>query len=170
MSWDHLICFSNLVLENWKKVNDKPVCFGAKDDSYGNFSIKEAGLINTFKLVHRSGAVRCSPNYPASYWGCTVKRSLGSKMLATVLTYKNKTALLLADYTRKTSSCGFKYHTYSLNGITVDSKELVFNQLPHQLSVSFGQEFQIWYAEDLNDCTEQDNSGETCADVYARYD
>ena len=91
-------------------------------------------------------------------------------MLATVLTYKNKTALLLADYTRKTDGCGFKYHAYSLNGIAVNSKELVFNQLPHQLSVLIGQEFQIWYAEDLNDCAEHNNSGETCADVYARYD
>ena len=91
-------------------------------------------------------------------------------MLATVLTYKNKTALLLADYTRNDNACGFRYHTYSLDGIGVNSKELVFNQLSHQLPVFIDQEFQIWYAEDLNDCYEQDNSGETCADVYAWYD
>lgn len=91
-------------------------------------------------------------------------------MLATVITYKNKTALLLADYSRNNNGCGYRYHTYSLNGIGIKSKELVFNQLSHQLPVFIGQEFQIWYAEDLNDCTEGDNSGETCADVYAWYD
>ena len=152
-----------------KKVSDKPVCFGAKDDSYGNFNIKEGGLINTFKLVHRSGAVRCGGALPASYWGCPVQ-SFGSKTLTTVLTYKNKTALLLADYSRNNHGCGLKYYTYSLNGIGVNSKELVFNQLSHQLPVFIGQEFQIWYAEDLTDCSEHDNSGETCADVFAWYD
>ena len=58
---------------------------------------------------------------------------------------------------------------YSLEGTDVNSPELVFNQLLPPLNVSLGQKFQIWYAEDLVDCFELDNSGQTCVDVYAWY-
>ncbi len=86
----------------------------------------------------------------------------------TVITYPSKTALVLADYLRDDSRCT-KYYTYQIAGIGVNSKELVFNKLPTSLPVSVGQEFQIWYGQDLNDCTEGNNAGMTCADVYAWY-
>ena len=156
------------ISENWKKINDGPVCFGAKDDSYGNFSIKENGLINTFKLVHRSGSLKCHPSLPATYWGCSSER-YGEKRFNTVITDNVMVALSLADYSRDSRLCGYKYYSYQLDGIHVNSTELVYNMLSPQLSVSVGQEFHIWYGEDLTDCDQDDNSGKTCADVYAWY-
>ena len=92
-------------------------------------------------------------------------------MLLTVITYPNKTALLLADYFTRDHSAKREvtYYSYQLAGIGVNSTELVFKKLPTPLSVSIGQEFQIWYGQDLTDCSEYNNAGQTCADVYAWY-
>ncbi|KAL9970877.1 hypothetical protein ACROYT_G023330 [Oculina patagonica] len=152
--------------QSWKKINNNPVCFGARRDTYGTFNIKENGLVHTFKLVHKSGSLRCNPDAPASYWGCD-NTWYGDKRLLTVITHPNKTALLLADYLRGSSSC--KYYSYQIAGIGVNSPELVFNKLPTPMSVSVDQEFHIWYGQDLKECSEDNNSGETCADVYAWY-
>ena len=130
--------------------------------------MRENGSIYTFKLVHRNGSLRCSPNLPASYWGCDYNL-FGDNRLTTVITYPNKTALPIAEYTRDDHSCGARYHNYHIDGFDVNSKKLVFNNLSPPLSVSIGQIFLIWFGEDLHDCTEDDNSGETCADVYAWY-
>ncbi|XP_078374751.1 uncharacterized protein LOC144658233 isoform X1 [Oculina patagonica] len=157
-----------LCSENWKKINDVPVCFGARDETYGTFHIKESGLVYTFKLVHRSGSLSCTTDYPPSYWGCD-HPNLEDKRLLTVITYPKKKALLLADYLRDVSGCRSRYYSYQIAGINVKSTELVFNKLPTPLSVSVGQEFHIWYGQDLTDCTEDNNAGQTCADVYAWY-
>ena len=49
---------SKFFSENWKKINTDPVCFGARDDSYGAFRLKRVGLsihlnsfISTVQLV-----------------------------------------------------------------------------------------------------------------------
>lgn len=157
------------ISENWKKINDDPVCFGAKDDSYGTFSIKENGLINTFKLVHRNGSLKCYPSLPATYWGCPSEKYYGEKRFNTVISDNSMAALSIADYSRDSNLCGYKYYSYQLDGMHLNSPELVFNMLSPAMSVSAGQEFHIWYGEDLTDCNEDSNSGETCTDVYAWY-
>lgn len=151
-------------------MNSDPVCFGARGDKYGTFSIKERGFVYTFKLVHKNGSLQCTPWNPPSYWGCT-HHGFGDKNLVTVVTYTNRTALLLADYLKFVSQSGGKcrYYSYQLDGVNVNSTELVFNNLPSPLPVSFGQEFQIWYGPDLFDCAEHDNTGQTCANVFAWY-
>ena len=149
--------------ENWKKINTDPVCFGARDDSYGAFNIRESGVIYTFKLVHLSGSVKCNRKDPPSYWGCD-NPSRGDTRLQTVITFKNSSALLLADYREK--GC---HYSYKIEGVGVNETELRFNNLPSPISVSVGDEFQIWYGQDLNNCSEDNNSGQTCADVYAWY-
>jgi len=113
--------------------------------------------------------LKCHPLLPASYWGCPNEEYFGEKMFITVITDNNMTALSLADYLRDNTKCGYKYYSYQLDGMHVNSSELVFNLLSPQLSVSVDQEFHIWYGEDLTGCGEYDNSGETCADVYAWY-
>ena len=148
--------------ENWKKINTGPVCFGARDDSYGAFNITESGVIRTFKLVHLSGSIRCNHVDPPCYWGCD-NPWFGDTRLQTVLTFKNRSALLLADYRK---NCG---HSYKIEGVGVNETELRFNNLPSPISVSVGDEFQIWYGQDLTYCSEGNNSGQTCADVYAWY-
>ena len=64
------------------------------------------------------------------------------------------------------SNAESKLYTYQLDGADVNSPTLVFNFLPMPLVVSVGQ---IWYAHDLVGSTENNNHGETCADVYALY-
>ena len=157
-------CFFVFFSENWKKINTDPVCFGTRDDSYGAFNIRESGVIHTFKLVHRSGSVRCNPHFQTTYWGCD-HPSLGYTNLLTIITFKNRSSLLLADYRNK--DC---HYLYKIEGVGVNDAELRFNNLPSPISVSAGKEFQIWYGQDLTNCYESDNSGQTCADVYAWYE
>ena len=158
---------SNFFPENWKKINTDPVCFGAKDDSYGTFIITESGVIYTFKLVHLSGSVSCNPKYPSSYWGCE-HNYYDEERLLTLITFQNRSVLLLAHY-RRTQNNMCTYYSYKIEGVGVNETELRFNNLPSPISVSVGQEFQLWYLADLKNCFEFDNSGQTCADVYALY-
>ena len=62
-----------------------------------------------------------------------------------------------------------KNHFYILNGTTHKSPELVYNDLPIQVSVSRNQELQIWYTQDWVDWSEDNNNGTACVDVYAWY-
>ena len=162
------VCICIFISEIWKKINDAFVCFGGRDDNYGSFTIKESGLIYTLKLVHRSGSLICTLNDPASFWGCD-RPSYKTQRLHTVITYPNRTALLLANYYKGGNNCKARYYSYSIAGIGVNSTELVFNKMSIPLSVINGQEFQIWFGEDLIGCSEYDNVGQTCSDVYAWY-
>ena len=152
-------------LSDWKKINHKTVCYGAKN-SHGGFRITRPGLIHTFKLVHRRGSLKCAQHIPATFWGCT-HHTFRDQTLSTVITYKNNSVLPLAEY-RQDHKCA-KY-SYKIEGIDVNSTELLFNHLPSPISVSNRQVFKIWYNEALlrNDCA-KDNSGEICVDIYALY-
>ncbi|CAH3107648.1 unnamed protein product, partial [Porites lobata] len=152
--------------ENWKKVNNDRVCFGARGDSYGAFNIIESGLIYTFKLAHLNGNIRCSEDVAASHWGCT-HESYGDKQLGTIITFKNKTALQLAEY--RGDGIGCAYYSYKLDGVGVNAPILAFNNMSSPLAVSAGQEFRIWFGGDLHNCGESNNSGQTCVDVFAWY-
>ena len=110
----------------------------------------------------------CHPDYKMNNWGCAHPWFKENQLL-TVITYPNRYALLIANYLRSDAFCGYKYYAYQLEGTDVDSPELVFNPLLHPLSVTVGQKFQIWYGEDLTDCTGNNNKGKTCVDVYGWY-
>ena len=150
--------------ENWKKINACPICFGARDESYGAFNITESGIIYTFELVHLNGSVSCNRKFPPSYWGC-VHPYFGEERLLSTITFKNRSLLFLADY-KKT---GCDYH-YKIKGVRVNETNLRFNILPSPISVFVGEEFQIWFTQDLMNCSEHNNGGQTCADVYALYE
>ena len=54
----------------WSKVNkDRPVCFGAKNNSYGKFDLHTSGGIAALKLTHISGAVSSGRNNRGANWG-----------------------------------------------------------------------------------------------------
>ncbi|XP_078373999.1 uncharacterized protein LOC144658644 [Oculina patagonica] len=152
--------------DNWKKINIEPACFGAKDDNYGAFVIQEKGQIHTFKLVHISGSLQCNEQHASTYWGC-LNMKFGMNNLMTLITYMNRTVLPLAEYVLVSNTPAYGYH---LDTADVNSETLVFNYLPISLTVSVGQQFQIWYSQDLANHSENNNSGETCTDVYALYD
>ncbi|KAL9958341.1 hypothetical protein ACROYT_G035346 [Oculina patagonica] len=151
--------------ESWQKINAEPVCFGARGNKYGAFNITKSGLLKTMKLIHKSGSVKCNPNFSASYWGCRNLAAYGNNALLTIITNANKEAVLPPAGDLQ-SSCG-KNHFYRLDGTSHTSTELVFRNLSNQLSVSRNQELQIWYGQDWTDCSEDNNSGTTCVDVYA---
>ena len=159
------VCFLIFLSENSKKINNESVCYKAKD-SHGSFRITKQGLIHTFKLVHRRGSLKCDPKTPATFWGCTHSSFL-DQTLSTVITYENKSVLPLAEY----GDVGCSKYSYKIEGIDVNSTELLFNRLPSPISVSNRQVFKIWYNEALlsrKDCA-RDNTGEICVDVYALY-
>ena len=49
------------------KLNSDPVCFGTKDDAYGEFQALKGGKLRKVKLVHLYGYVTCAKPSPI-YW------------------------------------------------------------------------------------------------------
>lgn len=143
----------------WIKLNENGrVCFGAKNDSYGSFTIPPIGYgyLKALKLVYRSGYVTCKRTpVLGSHWGCEE-----DSKIATIVTDKQNKVQFPQDYTRS---------AYILPGFHKNSSELVFSALFSPLFVREGMEFRIWYGEDHKDGIEADNSGSTCADVYGFY-
>ena len=140
----------------WLKVNTKEVCFGARGNSYGAFFMPKNGDISSFKLVHLRGRISCDADKNRfSKWGCEV----GDHLWTYLTNADNKVV--------------FRYMSgnmfYRLSGIWSNSTELTFNSFTVPMRVSTGQEFRVWYSEDLKDVSEHDNEGETCMDIYALY-
>ena len=156
-------------LDAWQKINTDPVCFGARDNNYGAFSITKTGRVKTMKLVHKSGSIRCNPDDPESYWGCPFTPY--GNTLMTIIANANKKALLppSGDFIELHGVCNNKLHSYSLEGTGHKSPELVFRNLSSPMSFSRNQQLQIWYGQDWIDCSEHNNNGKTCVDVYALY-
>ena len=139
----------------WSKVNFYgPVCFGARNDSYGNFTVQVTGKAINAKLVHVSGSVANSKKHEGN-WGNPGKK------IRTVITTAGNDIILPSNYT--------SHDAYTLEGYTSTSPELVFPNASQPGLVTRGQEFRIWFVEDLGDYSEQDNSGESCADVFLFY-
>ena len=160
------------LLAAWQKINTDPVCFGARDNKYGAFNMTKTGRVKTMKLIHKSGSLRCNRVDNDSYWGCA-NNNYANKMM-TIITKANGEAFLppaedLEGRNIKNKTCFNKKHCYSLKGFGHKSPELVLPNPPSPLSLSRGQELQIWYGQDWINCSEENNSGSTCVDVYAWY-
>ncbi|KAL9975389.1 hypothetical protein ACROYT_G012545 [Oculina patagonica] len=141
----------------WIKLNNGEVCFGAKDDAYGNFTMTTNGILSTLKLVYISGFVTCNNvTWPyGSHWACKKGPNI-----ATIVTNMNDQVIFPQNY---------KNVEYLLPGYHANSSELVFNLLSPPLRVAAGDEYRVWYHEDFKNGTELDNDGHTCIDVYALY-
>ena len=156
------------LLDVWQKLNTDPVCFGARDNKYGAFNMTKTGRVKTMKLVHKSGSVRCNPKYGDSFWGCTNPVFPSSKQFMTIITNNKGEALLPPVETLKDGYCS-KNYCYDRGQIGHKSPVLDYRNLSSALSLSRGQELQIWYGQDWIDCSEDNNSGTTCVDVYVWY-
>ena len=158
---------------HWKQMTTSPVCFGASADSFGRFVTPIAGDLLTFKLIHQSGSVEClaySFFKSASYWGCTFPTVPQGHQLGTIITNSQSERLLPKDdyFFLEGSPCN--NHYYGLLGQTANSPELLFDNFSTPLHVSVGQEFQIWFGEDLNKCWHEDNGlGKTCVLVLGLF-
>ncbi|XP_067030111.1 uncharacterized protein [Acropora muricata] len=151
----------------WQKINYDPVCFGARDDTYGSLNLTKTGFVKAMKLIHRNGSIRCNRKTKTTYWSCSNAR-YGNNSFMTIITNAKRQALLPSENDLKTVA-GYKNHFYVLNGIRQGSSELVLGNLSKPLRLSKDQELQIWYGQDWVNSGEEDNSGKTCADIFAWY-
>ena len=92
----------------------------------------------------------------------------GKNSFMTIITNANRQALLPSNKDLKTVA-GNRDHFYVLEGIQQGSSELVLDNLSKPLRLSKDQELQIWYGQDWINSGEEDNSGTTCADIFAWY-
>ena len=154
--------------DHWKQMTTYPVCFGASADSFGHFVTPISGHLLKFKLIHQNGSVECAAG-SSSHWGCTYPEMPQDHRLGTIITNSQSVRLLPKDYYfLKGVPC--RSHFYGLPGQTVDSPELLFDNFSTPLNVSLGEEFQIWFTEDLYKCGYADNGlGKTCVLVFGLF-
>ena len=160
-----------LFADVWQKVNNNPVCFGARDDTFGAFNVTKSGLVKSIKLVHRSGSVKCHPDYPPSFWSCSNVKSdkFGNNTFMTIITNSNKQVLFPPKEKLTIESCNNVAFAYILEGVNQVSPELILGNLSRPLSLLKDQQLQIWYGQDWVDCSEDNNSGTTCVEIFAWY-
>lgn len=160
----HLFFFP---LGGWLKLNDAPVCIGAKNDAFGKFFFNDScitteAMFVCFKLIHRSGMVRCTNDVSAnSKWGCNVSN------------FECALGIVLSDETNnvifpKKRLVKFLNDTLFYENPPFDGQSKAILTCDYTSPVCFlpGQELRLWYAEDLRNQSEADNSGEVCVDVY----
>jgi len=139
--------------DGWK-LQQSNVCFGARDNQFGAFTMKQSGTLVGIKLVHKSGFVACKSGAARkSNWGC------GGGPVSIAVT-DDEDAMIFPD---KAGRGGW----ITVLGYNSKSKDLVLNKPAKPFSVDAGTEMKLWYGEDFTDSTEGDNSGRSCADVYA---
>ena len=142
----------------WRKLNSVPVCFGAKNNQFGRFQVEVGGSIQAVKMVHASGQVSCAKHQVSwSNWGCDGQHRV--PYIAVFLTDASNTILLPIHQTTP----------YIIPGYDAKSTEIVFIGFPTPLHLSSDKELRLWYWEDLEDRSENDNSGTSCTDVFAKY-
>jgi len=125
------------------------------DNQFGLFWIPVSGALVAVRLNHVSGTVSCSRG-SKSFWGCGTLPSLES--IRIIITNSSDYALLPQK----------PQVFYTIPGYNSNSPQLVFPDFQPPLAVYSGQELRVWYSEDWKDVHEGDNSGLSCADVYAK--
>ena len=148
-------------VSGWFKINTEVVCFGARDNSYGKFRIHKAGKISAFKLAHRSGSVSCLPGADkGTNWGCSHESYIGQ--ICTHITDASNVVLV-------NNLDSSKHGCYQLPGFKPYSDEIELS-LSSPIGVRAGQEFRIWYGEDLKNKNDNDNPfHKSCVDAYGFY-
>jgi len=162
-----LILPSIAAMDPWVKLNSYPVCFGARKNTFGSFSVPYGGKITAVKLVHLSGYVTCDRRKFSywSFWGCG-KRPAVKDHVGVVIT--NSTSYIItpqSPFLKSTPPGKFS----NLPRFKSFSPEIIlprFSPFP----VISGEELRLWYGEDLVGFTEHDNDGRVCCNVYALYD
>lgn len=141
------------------------VCYGAKDDTPGKFTIKAEGLLVGLKLVHKSGSLFCSDSKRTSRWGCKLY-GISNNRIYTIVTDERK-EVVFPDSKIVNSKDGGFYFLPLFNGQTADNLVFVNTQKPAYAMK--GSKLSVWYGSDLYDFSESDNGGKHCIDVYATF-
>ncbi len=141
------------------------MCFGTRDTQYGDFSVSYGGKIAGFKLVHLSGYVTCGKRRVShySFWGCGDAGGVKNHVNVVITTSSNHVIVPPSEFFT------FGNGKWSeIPGYNSMSPEIVLPSFS-PYSVRSGDQFRLWYGEDLVNFTEHDNGGRVCADVYALY-
>jgi hypothetical protein len=102
--------------------------------------------------------------YPStrSNWGCAaVYRQRTDKLLTIITDNQNRKLLPQDEFIEN-----FERLEYNLPSFTSKSPEIVFKNFSTPLDVMAGQEFRIWYGQDLKKISVDNNEGTSCTDVY----
>ncbi|XP_057296701.1 uncharacterized protein LOC130625618 [Hydractinia symbiolongicarpus] len=146
-------CHCNV--DDWK-LQTTNVCFGARDDSYGNFTLRHTGTLKKLKLQH-TGETTLNCYVPGatgvSLWGCDYTNE---QEIWTAITDINNVIIFPNSNPKK---------YYYLSGYHGNSPYLEFDHI-NKPAIK-GDELRIWYLPDLRGLSENYRSGSSCADVYA---
>ncbi|XP_057316016.1 uncharacterized protein LOC130657067 [Hydractinia symbiolongicarpus] len=142
-------------------VLQRNVCFGAKAGEFGTFEIPHNGIMTGIKLVHVGGiGVTCGA-IALTKWGC----DFGSPPF----TVENIGVVITDDQNKKLypsmeydKGNGFSF----IPGYGANSPYVVFNAPNH--AVHKRQEIRLHYGEALFGTNLDNNSGRSCADIYAK--
>ena len=141
------------------------MCFGAKGNQFGKFSVPSGGRLLAIKLVHLHGYVTCKKSKVDhwSYWGCNAFSSLRDQVDVAITTSTNGVILPPSQFITN----GKKWS--KIPGYNSLSPELILSVFSSPLTVTSGQVLRLWYGEDLVKGWEGDNDGTSCCDVFARF-
>ncbi|XP_057316191.1 uncharacterized protein LOC130657234 [Hydractinia symbiolongicarpus] len=137
------------------------VCFGARANEFGKFTIQNDAVMTAIKLVHVGGpGLMCEVNTPPTKWGCDYVHPYVVENVAAVITDDQNNLLYpsMDDY----ADSGF----FTVPGYNANSPYLIFNATNH--TVYKGQELRLHYGEAWNEGYLSSNSGKSCADIYAK--
>lgn len=152
----------NYFLDDWTLLK-RNVCFGARSKEYGQFEVQYDAVTSAIKLVHVGGiGVTCVNTKPVTKWGCAANElpPFGVENIAVVITDKQNKLLYPAMAYHKGSVYFF------LSGYNANSAYLIFN-VPSDI-IHKGQQLRLHFSEDIFGLNTLDNSGESCADIYAK--
>eukprot|EP00794_Sanderia_malayensis_P019927 gene19927-21879_t len=144
----------------WTRLNHRPVCYGAKGNSFGVFHVEKQVKAYQVKLVRISGQLACVSAGFYSYFSCIVHRD---QFEVHVTDSKNK-IIVPPIPVRYKAGYGAWYY---LNGHRYGANTVVISTGVHPYTFKRGKEYRVWNGEDLFNLTEYDNSGHICVNVYA---
>ncbi|XP_057316217.1 uncharacterized protein LOC130657256 [Hydractinia symbiolongicarpus] len=135
------------------------VCFGARVNQSGRFHVNYDGIVTGIKLQHVGGSgVTCSMLLTPTKWGCNATGVYPLEYIGVLITDIQENILYPSP----------KYHIgnglFHIPGYNANSPYLIFNATNH--TVNKGQELRLHYSEGIFGGA-HDNSGESCADIFA---
>ena len=131
--------------------NETTVTVGAFGDKYASVTVSAPNGRYKIKLVHIAGFLSCSGYRFLSNFGCRLAD--GTNKILMVITNKNNTVLLPGA------------NAYSHDGKRSQSSFVTFNDA---IYLKHGEELRIWYKEDLDNYSEDNNVGSVLVKVLGR--
>ena len=149
---------SNPTPDEWKII-ERNVCFGARGNTYGEFTHQNEGFLSAIKLEHVSGGVTCATRYNKTDFGCDDD----DDYISVFITDTGNRYVFPNNVSRQ------KYR-YKLDGYSAHYKNLVFRNSVSPPDVQKGTQIRISYGADLFGYAEYNNHGTSRVDVYGRFE